>query len=380
MTFTTGSTPFGVFDADLQFAADADKIVEYTRRKLGDPVMSVHLSSSQIYASFEEACLEYSAIVNSYQAKSVLATFLGSPTGSLDGAQNTYPADNLEFEKRLAEAYGDAADLNSTRPSFSASIELEEGVQQYDLQAHLSGVLMGITGTQGTAGSRIEVRELFHYSPTSAYRFFGQSSTLNYLHNQFSFESFTPDTVFYLLPIWEDMLRGMQFKLSAKLRRSNYGYEMHNNVLTIYPVPAQNMKLWLRFSLPPNPSQASSASEEARRTGVANLSNIPFGNIEYSKLNSVGKQWIRRFAFALAKETEGQIRGKMQSIPIPNGDLQLNGSELIQDARSDQEQLRNELKELLDEMTYDKLAAKEAEKAESLERSIKLVPLGIYVF
>lgn len=379
-SFTVGSTPFGIFDLDSHFQVDADRIVSYTRSKLGDPVMSVHLRRTQIYASFEEACLEYSAIVNSYQAKSVLTMFLGAPTGSLTGAQNTYPASNLEFEKRQAEAYGDAADLNSTRPSFSASIDLVEGLQQYDLQAHLTGVLAGITGTLGTHGSRIEIRELFHYNPVSAYRFFGQSSTLNYLHNQFNFESFTPDTVFYLLPIWEDMLRGMQFKLSNKIRRSNYGYELHNNVLTIYPVPAQNMRLWLRFSLPPNPSASSSASEEAKRVGVANLSNIPFGNIEYSKLNSIGKQWIRRFAFALAKETEGQIRGKMQSIPIPNGDLQLNGSELIQDARADQEALRAELKEMLDEMTYDKLAAKEAEKAASLENSLKQVPLGIYVF
>lgn len=380
MSFTVGSTPFGVFDADAQFAADADRFVEYTRRKLGDPVMAVHLSSSQMYASLEEACLEYSAIVNSYQAKSVLATFLGAPTGSLSGSENTYPNQLLEFQRRMAEPYGDETDLNSSQPVFSASIQLHEGVQQYDLQSLLSGTLASLSGTRGTSGTRIRLRELFHYAPLSAYRFFGQSSTLNYLNNQFNFESFTPDTVFYLLPIWEDVLRGMQFKLSNKIRRSNYGYELHDNVLTVYPVPNLDMPLWLTFSLPPDPSRSSSTAEDVRRNGVANLSNIPFGNITYSKLNSIAKQWIRRFAFSLAKETEGQIRGKMQSIPIPNGELQLNGSELIQDARADQEQLRNELKEMLDELTYDKLAAREAEKADALERSIKQVPLGLYVF
>ena len=379
MAFVTGSTPFGTFDADPQFQADADKIVEYTRRKLGDPVMAVHLSSSQIYASFEEACFEYSAIINSYQAKSVLTSFLGTPTGSLSGSENTYPKQLMEFHRKMAEPYGDEADLNSTTRHFSGTIQLTAGVQTYDLQVLMSGVLAPITGTYGTTGSRIRVRELFHYNPQSAYRFFGQSSTLNYLHNQFSFESFTPDTVFYLLPIWEDVLRGMQFKLSNKIRRSNYGYELHDNVLTIYPVPAQDMPLWLTFSLPPNPATEVGIPGGPAQ-GVSNLSNIPFGNITYSKLNSIGKQWIRRFAFALAKETEGQIRGKMQSIPIPNGDLQLNGSELMQDGRADQEQLRNELKELLDEMTYDKLVAKEAEKAEALERTINKIPLGIYVF
>lgn len=109
------------------------------------------------------------------------------------------------------------------------------------------------------------------------------------------------------------------------------------------------------------------------------MSNIPFGNIEYSKLNSISKHWIRRFAFALTKEVEGQIRSKMASIPIPNGDLNLNGPELITDARQEQDYLRNELKGLLEEMTYDKLAAKQAEQSAAVEQVLMKVPLGIWI-
>jgi hypothetical protein len=69
----------------------------------------------------------------------------------------------------------------------------------------------------------------------------------------------------------------------------------------------------------------------------------------------------------------------MSSIPIPNGDLTLNGPELISDARADQEALRTELKEILDELTYDKLAQREAEQAQMLEEVLKRIPLGIYV-
>src|SRR6185369_3226829 len=101
MPFTAGSTPFGLFDSDPEFAADADRIDDFFRRKLGDPVMEVHASSSQVYAAFEEACMEYGAIVNSYQAKSSLSQFLGAPTGSLSGSENTYPARLLEFQKRM---------------------------------------------------------------------------------------------------------------------------------------------------------------------------------------------------------------------------------------------------------------------------------------
>lgn len=380
MPFVTGSTPFGVFDTDPDFQLDADRIVDFTRLKLGDPVMETHLSSSQIYACFEEACLEYSAIVNSYQAKSVLTSFLGSATGSLSGSENRYVTQNLEFEKKLAEPYGDSGpfSVNTSLPVFSGSISLQTGIQKYNLNSLFSGSIVA------NGNKRLVVRQIYHFSPLSAYRFFGTTSAVNYLHNQFNFESFTPETIFYLLPIWEDILRGMQFETSNRVRRSNYSYELHNNELTVYPTPSQDVQLWVSWQFPPDPTQAAavnglSGSLDKTYFGVSNLSNIPFGNITYSNLNSISKQWIRRFAFALSKEVEGLIRSKITNIPIPNGDLTLNGAELVNDARMEIDKLREELKALLEDMTYDKLAAKQAEKAMALEEVIKRVPLGIYI-
>ena len=52
-------------------------------------------------------------------------------------------------------------------------------------------------------------------------RFFDSTSAINYLNNEFSFESFTPETVFYVLPVFEDVLRGGQLDLSQRVRRSN---------------------------------------------------------------------------------------------------------------------------------------------------------------
>lgn len=382
MPFVSGSnpTPFGVFDSDPDFASDADKIVDYTRKKLGDPIMSVHLSSSQIYASFEEACLEYSAIINSYQAKSVISLFLGAPTGSLSGSEQTYPSWNMEFQKKVGLAYNDEAGINSDAPLYSGSITLEVGTQKYNLQQAVSGALSGTAN----AGARVQVRDVFHFSPISNYRMFGTTSTINYLNSQMRFDSYTPETIFYMLPIWEDILRQMQFKTSNKVRRSNYSYEIHNNELTVYPVPAAVMPLYFTYSLPKDATTplsietTSGSLEEKTFRGVSNLSNIPFGNITYSKLNSLSKTWIRRFAFELAKETEGQIRSKMNTIPIPNGDLTLNGAELITDSRTEQERLRTELKLILDEMTYDKLAARQAELAASTQLVTKEIPLGIW--
>jgi len=74
---TLSPTPFGIFDTDTQFRTEADQMVVFVKRKLGDDVLSVELTKKQIWGNMEESALEYSAILNQYQAKSQLVNFLG---------------------------------------------------------------------------------------------------------------------------------------------------------------------------------------------------------------------------------------------------------------------------------------------------------------
>ena len=87
---------------------------------------------------------------------------------------------------------------------------------------------------------------------------------------------------------------------------------------------------------------------------------------------------IRRFALALSKETLGQIRGKFQSIPIPGEAVNLNASELLAQAKEEQQNLRQELKDVMDQITYTEIAKSDAEKAEAVENVQKKVPMIIF--
>ena len=369
----TNPTPFGIYDADTQFISAADDMVEYAYRKLGGSILQVELDNKDVYTCFEEAALEYSAVVNSYHAKSVLADIIGSATGSLSGGENKVARLNLALAKRRADAYSSEAMVGGTKTLFSASITLNANQQNYDLQTLLSA------SGDIQPGERVEIKEVFHFSPTAAYRFFDTTSAVNYLHNQFSFESFTPETVFYLLPVWEDVLRAQQLETSHKIRRSNYSYNIVNNELKLYPVPQSENNLFLTFYKVSADDDPFDSSEDPLVDGVSNLSNVPFDNIDYSKINSLGKQWIRRFTLSLIKEVLGQVRSKVSSVPIPNGELTLNGPELVQQAKEEQQMLREELREMFDALTWDKLAEQEAQQAENLKRQLAGVPLGIYV-
>jgi len=364
-------TPFGIYDSDVHFSGAADGMVEYVYRKFGGSLLQVELTNKDVYTCLEEAVLEYSAMINSYNAKSMLADIIGAETGSLEGKEQKLARMSLALANRRADSYSSEAMVGGTRPLYSASIAVSSSQEKYNLQE-----LLIADGTIDT-NQRIVVKEMFHFSPTAAYRFFDTTSAVNYLHNQFSFESFSPETVFYLLPIWEDVLRAQQLEQSHRIRRSNYSYDIVDNVLKLYPVPTSDVTIHFTYYL--NEGDPFSGSNDPAIDGISSINNVPFGNISYFRINSMGKQWIRRFALALSKEVLGQVRNKVTTIPIPNGDLTLNGADLIMQGREEQTMLREELRTLLDSMTYDKLAQQEMEAADNLKRQLAGVPVGIFV-
>ena len=379
---TSSPTSFGIFDQEGAFISDADKIYTFVQTKLGSPVLSIELTNKTIWSCFEESALEYSAVINTYHAKSTLGSIMGSPTGSLlsgstnigpNGQQNRYPQPTLEFLRRMSSPFSQEGNVGGTRTIFSGSIATSASVQDYNLDELLSSSAASSYGTRWD-GSQLLIREVMHFDPVAAFRFFDSTTAINYLNNQFNFQSFTPETVFYVLPIYEDILRGMQLKLSQKVRRSNYSYEVVGNKLRMYPEPTKDGTLWIKFQKRPDPYDEDTNTKTLE--GVTNLSNVPFGVIKYGNLNSIARQWIREFCLALCMETLGRIRSKFQSIPIPNGEVTLDGDTLVTQAIEKQMNLKDKLAELLDSMTYEKILERDALSAENINKQLRYTPIA----
>jgi len=391
---TTNPTPFAVFDEEKDFILDANAMVTFVKRKLGDDILSVELTNKQVWMSFEEATLEYGRIVNEYQTKSQLGNLLGNdlnvPTneegvrdGGPSGAESKFPRETLEYLMRKAEPYASHAGTGGSYNIFSGSIDLVNSQQDYDLydtlKIDVEGTATAVKDITSFQNQKLRIFEIQHYSPQAAYRFFDTTSAINYLNNEFAFESFTPETVFYVLPVFEDLLRAQQMDISNRVRRSNYSYELIGKNIRIFPRPTvqegQTKKLYVRFGkatdgLVPDISDSSI-------DGVSGMHNIPFSNITYANINSMGRQWIRQYTFALSKEILGLVRSKFGSVPIPNGDLQLNGSDLLSQAQGEKEKLITNLKEMLDSLTYDKLLEGQASEVTNMQTILKAVPIPL---
>ena len=376
---TLRPTPFGFFDTDSTFQTEADAIVTFVRRKLGDDILSVELTKKQIWACFEEAFCEYGSIVNQYQAKSQLANLLGMPTGSMSGSEGRFPRENFEFMLRRGEPYAMEAGLGGSYNTLSGSIALEHNRQDYDIYDELkdSDGNRLFDSAANAPKTKMKIQEIFHFDPQAAYRFFDSTSAVNYLNNEFSFESFTPETVFYVLPVFEDVLRGGMLGMSQRVRRSNYSYKVVGTKLRVYPTPTidsgTTKEMYIRVGY--NPDPLNPAFTDNTIDGVSNLSNVPFGNLTYTRINSIGRQWTRQYTLALSKELLGLIRSKFGSVPIPGAELSLNGADLVSQGREEQTELRTEIKEMLETMTYSAMLEDEATAAENLTRILKMIPM-----
>lgn len=377
-SFTRNPTPFGFFDTDVDFQKEADSVATFVKRKLGDDILSVELTKKQIWACLEESFLEYCRIINEADAKSQLNNLLGYTTGS--AKQGLFPKQNLEYLLRMAEPYAMEAGIGGSYNDISGSIQLQANRQDYDIYETLkdsSGTLV-VSSSVNSPRSKMKIKEVFHFNPQAAYRFFDTTSAVNYLNNEFSFESFTPETAFYVLPVFEDVLRAGQMEISNRVRKSNYSYKIMGSNIRIYPMPTGDMtnkKLWIRVGFNPDPYNPD--IEDGTIYGASNLANVPYGLYTYTEVNAVGRQWVRQFCLALAKELLGQVRSKFSSVPIPNADLTLNGSALIGEGREDQGRLRDQLIELLDSLTYGKLLEGNATDAENIMRALKAIPMPL---
>lgn len=378
---TINPTPFAFFDSDSAFQIEADSMVTFVKRKLGDDVLSVELTRKEIWACFEEAVCEYSRLIHETKIKSDLTTVMGISTTT--DFTNKYVRQSLEYQLRMADPYATEAFVGGSYNAILGYFELQNGRQDYDIYTELKDVVSGTliydnlpSGSKG----KLKVVELFHFEPLAAQTFLLNASNItNFLATNFNYESYVNSTVFYVLPIFEDVLRRSMLESAFRVRRSNYSYEILGSKLRIYPIPTTDLqtgRLYMKV-MPPHDPLNPSAYIDNSINGVSGPNNMLLDNLPYNTINQPGRQWIRQYTLALCKELLGLIRSKFSSIPIPNADLQLNGDALVSQGRDDKEKLQTQMKEFLENMTRAKLLENDALAAENLNKQLKYIPMPL---
>ena len=388
--------PFDIYTDDQFFLTGASDQVAYTYAKLGGDVLDIELTKEQVFSAYQEAVLEYSYILNVHQVKNSIGDLLGAKTGSFNEEgqlQNTtdledvalkFPKFKFEYARRVAHGYATEAGFGGVTPIFSASFTTVEKQQDYDLQAIVSASAATDTSLPYyglVSGSRINVTRVFYKTPQASWRFYGYYGGLNTVGDLSSYGQYSDDSTFQLVPVWQNKSQAMAFEDAIYTRNSHYSYEIKNNKLRIFPqtVIVSPETMWIEFFIDTDTPWKEDTDTDNGVNGINNMNTMPFENTPYQSINSIGKQWIRRFALSLAKEILGNIRSKIATIPIPGASTTLNGAALLTQATAEQKDLREELKKVLDELTYTKIAEGDGVLTKAINEIQQKIPMTVYV-
>jgi len=389
---------YGIYSTTAFNSGAADQVA-YVYNKLGGNILDVELTPSNVYNAYEEACLEYSYLLNIHQSKNALGSALGNTTGSFNhkgqfsgsasgsisnkNANLKFPKMKFEMANRTSDFYSNQANIGGTERIYSASFDSVPDQQDYDLQSIVETAAAEASSDfyDKVDNKRITIRRVFYKTPQAMWRFYGYYGGLNVVGNLHNYGQYADDSSFDVVPTWQNKLQAMMFEDHLWTRTSHYSYELVDNRLRLFPIPSTVSpdKFWFNFSIKTDAFEDDGNNEDGLN-GVNNMSNLPFENVPFKAINAIGKQWIRRFALALSKETLGQIRGKFGgNIPVPGDSVTLNSADLLSQAKEEQNTLRDELKTILDEMTYDKVAERDVAINDSVNKVQEKIPLPVFV-
>lgn len=368
-TFTTGSTPLGFYDTDAQFQQEADRVAQYCAIRLGFPLMDVELQSGSFYAAFEDAVTTYGNEVFQYKVRENYISVEGSPSSESFNSALIEPS--LNRIMGISDNYGTEAGVGGKVDLKQGQLDLLKNQQVYDLNEWAE---------ENSISGGIEVRRIFYEAPPAILRYFdpfaGTGTGVQSLMDAFGFGSFSPGVNFLLMPTSFDVAKIQAIEFNDQVRKSAYSFELINNKLRIFPIPTEDKVLFFNYF------EIAEKQGIIRNTGpdiITNVSEVPYENPQYSKINSIGRQWIRKYTLAVAKEMLGYIRGKYQTVPVPGAETTLNQADLLADGRAEQIALIENLRETLDQTSRQSQLERRSNESKFISDTLKDIPYRIYV-
>ena len=371
-SFDASLTPFSFYDTEDSFQTDAVTTADWCAKRLGYPLVDVELQAANFFTCFEEAINEYGAQLYNFQIINNFQTLEGNATGSNFNNQLITP--NLGGVVNISEQYGNEVDGGGGDYEVqTGSLDVSVGQQRYDL---LSAIGSTISGSEA-----VYIKRIKHYQPAAINRYFdpyaGTGTGIQSLMQSFGFGNMSPGVNFMLMPLSFDIQKIQAIELNDTIRKSGYHFNIEaNRYLKLFPIPNRAYRLHFEYVVQ---SVANDPTKNSADNLITDISNVPYSNPTYTYINEPGRQWIRRYALALAKEMLGSVRGKYQSLPIPGETTTLDYTRLLTEAKDEKTSLIEELKTLLEETTRLKQLERKNQEAQQTQETYYKVPYHIYI-
>jgi len=368
-------TAFGFYDYDAEFQTEAPQVASFVARRLGYPVVDVELTHRQLYTCLEEAITTYSNQVNQFNAREHMLSVQGMST-STNITQRNILSTPLPQLVKLSAQYGTEAESGGSVTVKKGFVTASAYQQSYDLKT--------LWADPYESGSAIEIRKIYHQMPPAIARYYDPFATtglgLTNLMSEFGFDGYSPPVTFVMMPAFEDLLRIQAIEVNDMIRKSQYSFSVSNNIIRFTPIFTKETTIWFDYVVVKDKQSGDALLQSgSENSTVSDLSNIPYDNIQYKNINSIGRNWVYRYTLALAKEVLGNIRSKYENIPIPDAQIRLDGDALRRESAQEKDNLIKEIRETLEQTGHQAQMKKHMENAEAMQAMFKFIPVPFYI-
>jgi len=386
----SNSVPFGYYLSETcsadetTFENDCSSSAMWAAKRLGYPIVDIEMIDANFYACFEESVMEYNRVLNEFNIVNNLTNLQGLPSDTYKNVQGmVVKGTGLPYVIQLSKQYGAEAlvggevEVKRNYITLTGSAMVTSNNQVYDLNK-----LLG-ENVEQLSGSRIEVKRIFHYRSAAIARIYDPFSMTGMSYSnvlqELGFSAYSPATQFLMTPIFEDLERVQAIEFNDMVRKSAYSFEiLGNNKLRIFPIPTETLKLYIEYIVESD-RDITNFYSGSNYEYISDPSDMPYEEVTYCKVNQAGKQWIKKYFLALCKETLGRILQKYTTVPIPGGEVTMDGAELRSEAKDEMPTLIEKLREMFEKsLRVNQLENKEKE-SDMTQKMLNRVPIKLYI-
>ena len=386
---TSDNLPFGYYLSEIcdsdesSFENDCSSSAMWAAKRLGYPIVDIEMIDDNFYTCFEESVLEYNRVINEFNIVNNITDLQGLPQNEYKNLLGlSVRGTGLPFNVELAKQYGSEAMVGGDVEVYKDYIDITGSTagninQTFDLNDLFGDKIQHLTG------SKIEVRRVFHQRPPAVARIYDPFSMTGMSYSnvlqEMGFSAYSPATQFLMTPIFEDLERIQSIEFNDTVRKSQYSFEvLGNNKLKIFPIPTTNFKLYIEYTIDTD-KNITNFKSGSNYEYISDASDVPYETCTYCKINQAGKQWIKKYFLAICKETLGRIISKYSTVPIPGGEVTLDGSELRNEANEEKSKLLEDLRDMLEKTLRTSQLENKSNESSYTNKMLSYVPIKIYI-
>jgi hypothetical protein len=299
---------------------------------------------------------------------------------------------SFDYEMLLSQAFSEEVGLSSRGGRYELKkdfIELVEGTQAYQIPANR--VVKNVF---------YETPSMVDYATFASWGYgnlgFGEMGGFGIIGGYAGFGAgYGYGTMYPLFPAHDVLLRASHYNLNDRIFNSELTYKITKGpngtrILHLMSVPISRRgirrelysgKVWYVYydTAPMSEEEANACEAECEKIYSPHQVDLP--KQDYCDLNHWGKNFVRRWLTAMAKETLGRVRGKFKGkiVNIGGEGLELDYDIMLNESKEEFINLKDEVNEFLVSLRSDKQLERRAKESEDLQTVLSKVPLKIKV-